>query len=210
MFAFITGFVPNNTDQSIQRRSDKNNGGNPIKRQTRMGFKTLEELANADSRDILMKISVKREAFMNFINSPIDRPDVFPLLMKILAKACQTSFDNLRLKFIIEVCNSQFLLYLQNFLLNLQYGTQKRANNLYWKDPIDFWSNFIQFCECVTTVSPSTALRSCRALIEATSRVCLEGLSDRHGFQLPDEYTLKLTQLRTSLTVQEQEVEVFL
>ncbi|XP_013143932.1 PREDICTED: NFX1-type zinc finger-containing protein 1-like [Papilio polytes] len=202
------GFVPNNNDQSIQRRSDRNNGGNPIKRQTRMGFKTLEELANSDSRDILMKISAKREAFMNFINSPIDRPDVFPLLMKILAKACQTSFDNLRLKFIIEVCNSQFLLYLQNFLLNLQYGTQKRANNLYWKDPIDFWSNFIQFCECVTTVSPSTALRSCRALIEATSRVCLEGLSDRHGFQLPDEYTLKLTQLRTSLTIQEQEVEV--
>ncbi|XP_014358196.2 NFX1-type zinc finger-containing protein 1 [Papilio machaon] len=205
---YSQGFVPNNNNRSIQRRLDMNDSGNPINSQRKMGFKTLEELANAESRDILMKISIKREAFMDFINSPIDRPDVFPLLMRILSKSCQTSFDNLRLKFIVEVCSSQFLLYLQNYLLNLPYGTEKRANNLYWNDPIDFWSNFVQFCECVTTVSPSTALRSCRALIEATSKVCLDGLSERHGFQLPDECALKLIQLRTSLTNQEKEVEV--
>ncbi|XP_013164299.1 PREDICTED: NFX1-type zinc finger-containing protein 1-like [Papilio xuthus] len=202
------GFVHNSNNRSIQQHFDRNHGGNPINRQRKMGFKTLEELANADSGDILMKISVKREAFMDFINSPIDRPDVFPLLMMILSKACQTSFDNLRLKFIVEVCNSQFLIYLQNYLLNLPYGTPKRTNNLYWKNQRDFWSNFIQFCECVTTVSPSTALRTCRALIEASSKVCLDGLSERHDFQLPDEYALKLTQLRSSLTIQEKEVEV--
>ncbi|CAG4965233.1 unnamed protein product [Parnassius apollo] len=173
-----------------------------------MGFKTLEEFARTHSSDIILKITEKRDAFLDFIESPINRPDVFALMMEILSKVCQSSFDSLKLKILIEVCESQFLVNLQGYLMNLPYESRKSANMLYWNNQAEFWNNFLFFCESLTNASPSTALRKCRSLIEGTTKFCLDGLNERHNFRLPEENIKKWNELRERLTLQEQSDEV--
>ncbi|XP_073956764.1 NFX1-type zinc finger-containing protein 1-like [Choristoneura fumiferana] len=63
----------------------------------------------------------------------------------------------------------------------------------------------MSFSELIINVSPSTAVRKCGSLIEATSKICLEGLKAKHGFELPEEYVERMTRIRDSLTTYENE-----
>ncbi|CAH0715659.1 unnamed protein product, partial [Brenthis ino] len=171
----------------------------------KMGFLMLEQLANSDTKDILTNLNQKKVAFFNLLESPIDRPDVFILIMNLISKICNSSFDQIKLKFLLEISNSPFIAYLRNYLMDLPYAENKATNKLYWKNETEFWKNFITFCECITLVSPSTALNKCRSLIEASSKCCLDGLKDRHNFELPEAEQYKLTKLRETLKACEEE-----
>lgn len=170
-----------------------------------MGFLMLEQLANSDTKDILTNLNQRKVAFFNLLESPIDRPDVFILIMNLISKICNSSFDQIKLKFLLEISNSPFITNLRNYLMDLPYAENKATNKLYWKNETEFWKNFITFCECITLVSPSTALNKCRSLIEASSKCCLDGLKDRHNFELPEAEHYKLTKLRETLKAREEE-----
>lgn len=165
-----------------------------------VGFRTLEEIAKADKQDVLQKLNDKREGFMQVINSPIDRHDVFVLVIGILSKIVQTPFVGLKSKLILDVCNSNFISHLRNYLMDLPYVENKTKNNLYWNDQSEFWKNFIIFCGDIVETSPSTARKTCRALIESISKTCLEYLNQRHAFVLSEEYVVKLNEIRDKLT----------
>ncbi|XP_046965728.1 NFX1-type zinc finger-containing protein 1-like [Vanessa cardui] len=171
----------------------------------RMGFLTLEALVKSDVKDILANLNAKKEGFLNLLQSPIDRADVHVLIMELLSKICESSFHQLKLTVLLDVCNSQFIGNFKNYLLDLPYVENKSANNKYWKNEIEFWKNFIMFCESIIVMSPTTALTKCRSLIDGSSKCCLEGLRDRHNFTLPEEYSMKLIQLRESLTAHEKD-----
>ncbi|XP_064072681.1 NFX1-type zinc finger-containing protein 1-like [Vanessa tameamea] len=171
----------------------------------RMGFLTLEALAKSDVKDILANLNAKKEGFLNLLQSPIERPDVHVLIMELLSKICESSFHQLKSTVILDVCNSQYIGNFKNYLLDLPYVLNKSTNNKYWKNEMEFWKNFITFCESIIIMSPSTALTKCRSLIEGSSKCCLEGLGDRHNFTLPEEYNLKLIQLRETLTAHEKD-----
>ncbi|CAH2096329.1 unnamed protein product [Euphydryas editha] len=170
-----------------------------------MGFLTLEALAKSDLKDLHTNINDKKEAFFHLLESPIDRPDVYVLVMELLSKICESSFDQLKLNLLLEICNSQFITNLRNYLMDLPYTETKSKNNKYWKNEVEFWKNFIRFCECIILMSPQTALNKCRSLIEGTSKLCLEELTTRHNFVLPEECNLKLNELRETLRAHEKE-----
>ncbi|XP_050350709.1 NFX1-type zinc finger-containing protein 1-like [Nymphalis io] len=192
---FSTNMTTNNNRQN-RAQSDH-------KKIRTIGFLTLEALVKSDVKDILTNLNDKKEGFSNLLQSPIERPDVYVLVMELLTKICESSFHQLKLTVLLDVCNSQFIANLQNYLLNLPYAEKKSTNNKYWKNEIEFWKNFITFCESIIALSPSTALIKCRSLIEGSSKCCLDGLRDRHNFTLPEEYSLKLMQLRETLTAHE-------
>ncbi|CAH2096338.1 unnamed protein product [Euphydryas editha] len=170
-----------------------------------MGYVTLKALAKSDLKDILTNINDKKEAFFHLLESPIDRPDVYVLVMELLSKICESSFDQLKLNLLLEICNSQFITNLGNYLMDLPYTERNSKNIKYWKNEIEFWKNFIRFCECIIIMSPQTALNKCRSLIEGSSKLCLEELITRHNFVLPEECNLKLNELRETLRAHEKE-----
>ncbi|XP_028173495.1 NFX1-type zinc finger-containing protein 1-like isoform X1 [Ostrinia furnacalis] len=173
-----------------------------------MGFKTLEEIAMADPVDIIAKINERKESFDNLITKTVDA-DVFVLTVQVLAKISMSSFDELKLRILLDVCHSQFVMYLRDYLINLPYSDEhtRRRNRFYWNNQDDFWNNLITFCECIVKKVPSIALQKLRSLIEGTSKSCLENLKERHGFILSERNNKRLLDLRESLTTVEKNKE---
>lgn len=141
---------------------------------------------------------------MSLLQSPIDRLDVFALVLELLAKVCQSSLHETKLSILLDVCNSSFILSLRNYMTDLPYPELKSSNVMYWQNSDDFWVNFFTFCKSITTLSPSTALTKCRFLIDGTMKLCFEELGERHGYKLPDNCDLTLTKLREALTIHEK------
>lgn len=172
-----------------------------------MGFLMLQELANSDTTEILANLNKKKQSFSELLQSPIQRPDMFVLILKLMSNICKSSFDQIKLKFLLEICNSQFIIHLRTYLMDLPYAEaeDKAKNQLYWNNENEFWANFITFCDSIILLSPSTALNKCRSLIEATSKSSLEGLKERHHFELQQDDSVKLDKLRNILTFRENE-----
>ncbi|XP_049873324.1 NFX1-type zinc finger-containing protein 1-like isoform X3 [Pectinophora gossypiella] len=170
-----------------------------------MGFRTLEEMAQSDINDIITKIGENKSSFMNLLESTIDKDDIYVLVVAVISKICQSPFDELKSKLLLDICNSRFMKNLGNYLIELPYTDTKQKNNLYWNNQQAFWMNYVTFCDCIINVSPSTALQKLRPLIEGASKCCLEGLNEKHGFSLSEEQIRELDQLRTRLTTCEKE-----
>lgn len=155
-----------------------------------------------------MKVNENQGTFFNLLKSLIKKPDIFVLIMEIIAKVCQSPFEQLKLSFILDVCNSQFIVNLRSYLMDLHYDENKKKNGKYWQNQESFWNNFIIFCETIMSTSPSTAGIRCRSLIEDTSKHCLEKLHEKHGFKLSEEINLRLLKVRESLTNYNKEPKV--
>lgn len=171
---------------------------------------TLEKLYLCDTDDIPTNIRLIKEVFSNLMKTPKDRPEMFVLVVKVTAKICQSPFDQLKLFFILDVCNSPFIHYLCTYLMDLHYEENKKGNETYWQDQVSFWTNITVFCETITLMSPSTAAKSCRSLIEDTSKHSLEKLDLKCGFKLPDEINLRLLKVRESLINFQNNLKVFI
>lgn len=172
-----------------------------------MGFRLLQEIADTEGPDILQKLSQRSQVFDNLLNSKIDRDDLIVLVIKVAAKVCASSFEQLKLNVLMNVCNSEFIGTLRNYLMELPYVTamNKRKNYMYWGNPAEFWANLILFCECIVMRSPSTAVQRCRSLIDGATKAGLDGLSERHTFKLSEEDNLRLAHLREQMVVCEEE-----
>ncbi|KAJ8731482.1 hypothetical protein PYW07_004646 [Mythimna separata] len=172
-----------------------------------LGFRTLEEISQAEEKDVLQKLNEKREGFMNVINSPnTDKLDFFVLLIGILSKVTQSPFVELKSKLILDVCNSEFITYLKNYLMDLPYADEstRYANSLYWKNQSEFWDNFIRFFADIVETSPALALKKCRALIDIVTKTCLESLKEKKdGFVLSEDKVLKLDEIRQKMVTYE-------
>ncbi|XP_061715975.1 NFX1-type zinc finger-containing protein 1-like [Cydia pomonella] len=171
-----------------------------------MGFKMLQEISRCESTTIIEKINQQKNCFMHLLNTPVDskKNDVFALVLELVTNVWKSSFEESKKLLLLEVCNTKFIDHLQLYLMQLPYTMSpedKFFNKYYWTREKEFWSHFISFCECLITVSPATAGQKCRALIEATSKSCLEGLKEKQGFELPEEYTARMTEIRDSIKV---------
>lgn len=165
-----------------------------------IGFITLQEIAKADEKEVLQKVNEKREGFMNVVNSPNkEKLDYYVLLIGILAKISKSPFVELKTKLFFDVCNSEFINNLRNYLMDLPYTDNKSSNRLYWNDQNEFWKNFIIFCEDIVNTSPSLALKKCRALIDNVTKACLNCLNEEQNFVLSDENVLKLDEIRQKM-----------
>lgn len=125
-----------NYDQNMDSRRNFNN------RKKYVGFKLLEEISQGDDQDALIKLTERKEAFKELIQSSIDRPDMFVLIIDSMAKVCQSSFDELKLNLVRDTCNSNFIVNLKSYLLDLPYVESKSANSLYWNAPDVFLEEF--------------------------------------------------------------------
>lgn len=196
--------------ENVQQNNINDDTKRPNQRPRVIGFRALDEMAKADKEDVIPQLSQKKVLFFELIDriNSENNADLFVLIMQILSKVCQSSFDELKLQFLLEICNSEFIAKLRNYLMDLPYATVKAKNNLYWNNQQGFWTNFIIFCESIINVSPSTALNKCRSLIDGTSKCCLEGLTERHHFVLQEQDNVKLAHLRERLTDSEKEEKV--
>lgn len=164
-----------------------------------MGFITLERIANSNISDIFLSLNEHKAGFMELLNSPIHRSDMIVLIFEVLSKVSQSPFEAMKSKLFLDVCNSNFIGFLRNYLMDLPYTTDKSKNSMYWNNQNNFWKNFIIFCQDIVNISPSTATRTCRALIESVSKTCLEYLNTRHAFVLLDEDAARFEELRNKL-----------
>lgn len=185
----------NHTPRGHSSGSKDSQRGN-LCRKNFVGFKRLEEIAKSDTKETIAKLVECKNAFLELIQSPIERNDVFVIVIEIIAKVCQSSFDETKTKLILDICNCNFIVSFTSYLMELPYAQVKISNNFYWKDQEAFWRNFVLFCECIVTTYPTLALNKCRSLLEFTSMACLERLKERHEFVLPEELSAKLVDLR--------------
>ncbi|KAG6452108.1 NFX1-type zinc finger-containing protein 1 [Manduca sexta] len=177
----------------------KNDGSKDRRGHGFVGYRKLEEIANSDDNDILVKVNEKRAGFLEIIGKEIDKPDVFVLTIKILSKICKSSFDQLKFKLILEICNTDFIGSLLKYLLDLPYTDMKSKNSMYWNNQEEFWSNIITFCDFIIASSPSTAFTKYRSLVEAT-KSCLNNLNEQQAFPTTEQYIAKLDELRKKLS----------
>ncbi|XP_063624755.1 NFX1-type zinc finger-containing protein 1-like [Cydia splendana] len=207
--------VNNNTDGSHghsnrnNARSNQKNDKGRGKRDRPMGFKMLEEISKSDSVDIIEKINQQKAFFTLLLDTPVDKKksDIFFLVLELITNVWKTSFEESKKLLLLDLCNTKFIDHLQLYLMHLPYTVSredKYFNKYYWTREKEFWSHFMNFCECLINVSPATAVHKCGALIEATSKSCLEGLKEKQGFELPEEYTARMTKIRESLKVCDQ------
>ncbi|XP_022837763.1 NFX1-type zinc finger-containing protein 1-like [Spodoptera litura] len=164
-----------------------------------LGFIALQEIAESEEKDVLQKINDKRDGFMNIINAPIEKNDVFVLVVGILSKVTQSPFVELKSKLLLDVCNSDFINKLQSYLVVLPFTTNKATNNLYWRDQSQFWKNLITFCGDIVDTSPATAIRRLKPLIEGVMKMCLESLHDKYGLVLSEDCIMKLDEIRQKM-----------
>ncbi|CAB3261339.1 unnamed protein product [Arctia plantaginis] len=164
-----------------------------------MGFIILEKIANSNTSDIFLALNEHKEGFMDLLNSPIHRFDMIVLIFEILSKVSQSPFEAMKSKLFLDVCNSNFIACLRNYLTDLPYTVDKSKNSMYWNNQNNFWKNYITFCQDIVNISPTTAIRTCRALIESVSKTCLEYLNTRHAFVLLEEDALRFQELRNKL-----------
>ncbi|XP_045780297.1 NFX1-type zinc finger-containing protein 1-like isoform X2 [Maniola jurtina] len=194
-----------NMNQRPNNHKPNSKPHNGREKATAMDFLTLKNLARLESEEIISQINDNKEEFMSLLQSPIETLDVFALVLELLAKVSQSSLHQLKLTILLDVCNSPFILNMRNYMTDLPFSELKCSNIMYWANPDNFWVNFFTFCECVTTLSPSTALTKCRFLIDGTVKLCIEELGERHGYTLPENCDLILTKLREALTKEEKE-----
>ncbi|XP_041979115.1 NFX1-type zinc finger-containing protein 1-like [Aricia agestis] len=182
--------------------------GKREQRPRHVGFLYLEKLAESADTDIIQNVNKQYDALLDLLTSPIDRPDIYFLVLKVAQKVVGCSFDRLKIKFLLDLCNSQFIIYLRTYLMDLPYASDedRRANKMYWQNPDEFWGNLVAFCECMMTTAPSVAKSKCRSLVEDTSKLCLEKLSENHSYMLPDELSSKLNDLRDAMKIVEEKL----
>ncbi|XP_061715963.1 NFX1-type zinc finger-containing protein 1-like isoform X1 [Cydia pomonella] len=205
-----------NTSSLISRANQSLNRNEQPQRKRRqntyvrdMSCNILAEISRSESVIILEKINRQKESFKKLIDSPPDdrNRDVFALVFELVTNVWKSSFEESKKLLLLEICNSKFIDNLQLYLMQLPY-TESRSDKLfnkhYWTKEKEFWNKFMTFCECLINVSPSTAVRKCGALIEATSKSCLDGLKEKHDFELPEEYTTRMTNVRDRLKKQAQ------
>ncbi|XP_052747658.1 NFX1-type zinc finger-containing protein 1-like, partial [Galleria mellonella] len=162
-------------------------------------LETLQEIAK--SNDILAEINNKKNFFNNLFKSSTTKKDIFVLIVEILAKTSESSFNDLKLKMILHVANSLYITQLRTYLMDLPYydNKSKDGNRLYWKNPTNFWKNILKFLECLINLSPSTFVKLYRSLLCNTIRLCLEELEKNQGYSLPAEHMIKFTELQNKL-----------
>ncbi|XP_045518315.1 NFX1-type zinc finger-containing protein 1-like [Pieris brassicae] len=185
---------------------DHHSGENKNKRRpTFIGYQFLFKVSQCDSKDIITEFNKHKIAIMDVLQNPIEKLDFFPIILEIANKVSDSNFPQLKLEFILDICNSNFIkLHLVLYLANLPYCATKRDNLLYWNDQVKFWNNLIVLLETITAISPFTAMTRCRALIEGSSKACIDLLKERHGFVLPEEYTLRLQNVRDMIMEHEK------
>lgn len=159
----------------------------------------MEKIAKSDTKDVFLLLNEYKEGLMTMINSPIRGQDIFVLMFEVLSKVSQSPFEELKSKLLLDVCNSELISNLRNYLMDLPYTDNKNQNKLYWQDQSGFWKNFITFCGDIVEISPATAVKRCRSLIDNVSKSCLEYLGARHDFVLSEECTIKLEEIRGRL-----------
>ncbi|CAF4881675.1 unnamed protein product [Pieris macdunnoughi] len=175
------------------------------RRPTFIGYQFLYKVSQCDSKDIITEFNKNKIAIMDILQNPIEKLDFFPIILEIANKVSDSNFPQLKLEFILNICNSNFIkLHLVLYLANLPFCATKRDNMMYWNDQVKFWNNLIVLLETITAISPSTAMNRCRALIESSSKACIDLLKERHGFVLPEEYTLRLQKVRDMITEHEK------
>ncbi|XP_022127667.2 NFX1-type zinc finger-containing protein 1 [Pieris rapae] len=170
-----------------------------------IGYQFLYKVSQCDSKDIITEFNKNKIAIMDVLQNPIEKLDFFPLILEIANKVSDCNFPQLKLEFILGICNSNFIkLHLVLYLANLPFCATKRDNMLYWNDQVKFWNNLIVLLETITAISPSTAMSRCRVLIESSSKACIDLLKERHGFELPEEYMLRLQRVKDLITQHEK------
>lgn len=219
----LQNILANNANNQNARQSHNRdqlpNGGQEQNKNTwkerPMGFKTLQDISQSDSVDIIERINQHKRQFTCLLQSPVDKKkqDVFALVLELITNVWKSTFEESKKLLLLEICNSKFVENLQLYLMQLPYATSrddKYFNKYYWTQEIHFWTNFMNFCEFIINVSPSTAVRKCGSLIDGSTKVCLEGLKEKHGFQLPEEYESRITKIRNSLKTCDDEVRTYL
>ncbi|XP_059049950.1 NFX1-type zinc finger-containing protein 1-like [Achroia grisella] len=197
-----SGYHHFHDDQGQQAQHRRGSSSAPRDRHVRMRknpLETLQEITNSD--DVLAEINDKKKFFENLFKTSTQIQNIFVLVIEILSKASESSFNDLKLKMILIVGNPLFISQFRNYLMDLPYQDESKSRNqLYWKNPINFWRNLLKFLECIINLSPSTAVRFYRPLINYTIKQSLEELIKMRRFSLPEEYSNQITQLQNKLT----------
>ncbi|CAH0691773.1 unnamed protein product [Spodoptera exigua] len=180
-------------------RDNNPRSGRATQKKRTMGFIGLQKIAESEEKDVLQKINEHREDFFCIVNAPIEKHDVFVLVVEILSKATQSPFVELKSKLMLDVFNTVFINHLRYYLVDLPYDENKSSNNLYWRNQIQFWKNLLTFCSDIVDTSPAIAINRCKGLI-AVMKTCLESLHDNHGLVLSEDCTIKFNEIRQKMT----------
>ncbi|CAK1556370.1 unnamed protein product [Leptosia nina] len=192
----------NNRQNTIHNRGRKAN--NTVEKSRHVGFLFLQRLAEQNKNEILIQFNNNQNRFIEMLQGCFENPNIYYLILSLTSKVCDSDFDELKLQFLLAVCNTNFTKNLNNYIMELPFSRNREENSLYWNNQTKFWDNLITFLESIFKISPSTAMSRCRVLIEGTSKCCIYLLKENHTFELPDEDQLRLEKLRQYVTEYEQ------
>jgi hypothetical protein len=173
--------------------------------QFKFEFMQLTELKDKESFDILMLFLSQTNKFTNTIQNQL-KPDINVLFVHCLAKMCDATFDESKLKLLNAVCQSPFMENFQKYIMALPYmqTTERKDNPLYWNDPQEFWSNVFKFFNSVMEDSPDTAYKCLTELIDIIKFV-LDGLKERQNENFPESLLNAFETMRLKFKVLSEE-----
>ncbi|GBP30873.1 NFX1-type zinc finger-containing protein 1 [Eumeta japonica] len=168
-------------------------------------LETTIKTTNPD--DALNEILSKKPQLFEFLASSyeLDDCDKYVLLMRILNRVSKSSFTQMKSQLLLEVAKSKFCENLQLYLTKLSYQNnwEKSRNRYFWSDPLEFWNNFLTYCETIHTLSPYYAFEKCRPVMDVASSLCLPLLDEKHGFRLPEKCAQRLDTIKNKISVRE-------
>lgn len=146
------GYQHDNLDQSHQEHTRKKHF---------LSFKHLEKLSDEETCIIVFEICNKNNGFVDLFKQNKD-PDWLFLLMKIVAKICDTEFLECKRDILSEICqNLTFIEHLRSYILRTP--TEINANRR--KNMEVFFENCLTVCNSITDLFPKTAAEHLQELV---------------------------------------------
>lgn len=130
-------------------------------RKQHFSFKRLEKLCDGETCNIVFEICNKNNGFLDLFKQNKD-PDWLFLLMKMVAKICDTEFLECKRDILSEICqNSIFLDHLRSYILKTptEINVNRRENMEV------FIENCLDVCQSITSLFPKTAAERLNELV---------------------------------------------
>lgn len=197
----------NNTDDARSESNKSNSrGGRGNNRRPRpqfMGFKKLEEIHQMEPDQIVVGLCSEEAGFEKLLKSELSN-DYVVLVIRVISKCCQTTFQQNKAKILARVCEKDFTDQLIKYLneINLHDSYEKTRNKFFWSGDNKnlFWKDLLEFFEAIINLIPNTAVDVLPKLLKQTV-LTVTILESREGIPIPDSVKANLEELQLKLTM---------
>ncbi|XP_030749161.1 NFX1-type zinc finger-containing protein 1-like [Sitophilus oryzae] len=170
-----------NNDRRLNQRPSYTN-----RPERSMGFKYIEDLLTLDPKDVVFKLSDDKNGFIKLLNSTSISSDLIILILNLIQKVCEVSFNDVKIKLLTNILRSNFMDKLTSYIASIpnQSSANKNNNSYFWKDTDNFYNNLLLLATTVHEIIPSYSENIHQIL--TTFHVFVPLIEQQHAIHISD------------------------